>query len=275
MLQADVFLVLSVPIFSSLHIHTLPQGAFWWQAEKVTRLNLLEYFAFGKMHFNNIKFIFQFCFWPFIGSCFSLECTIYNLTSVNKNVYCIVDWNCNAEQRLFALRFPICMSCHLIHFLPSLPFSLSVQNCLQTEAESCLGSPVLYQLIEVSYFTQLVKAGDVVALCHLAVLCKKYIHGMGGHCCTSNKVAAEVVTELNRHLCKRDSRHCRISAIKAHTRQHYSGFVWFSLNKQSWHIDWSSFLQYCGICIKGAIICVIILHTTFVKTSMLRIRSST
>lgn len=28
----------------------------------------------------------------------------------------------------------------------------SVQKCLQMEAESCLGSPVLYQLIEVSFF---------------------------------------------------------------------------------------------------------------------------
>lgn len=32
------------------------------------------------------------------------------------------------------------------------PFSLSVQKCLQLEAQSCLGSPVLYQLIEVFSF---------------------------------------------------------------------------------------------------------------------------
>lgn len=39
-------------------------------------------------------------------------------------------------------------SCNHVH-----PLSLSVQKCLQLEAQSCLGSPVLYQLIEVTIYS--------------------------------------------------------------------------------------------------------------------------
>lgn len=55
-------------------------------------------------------------------------------------------------------------------------------------------------------YIQTVLDRNVVPLFRLAALYKRY--KMRGHYCSTFKPAAEVVTEPDRHLCKRDSWHC-------------------------------------------------------------------
>lgn len=56
-------------------------------------------------------------------------------------------------------------------------------------------------------FTQPVQGRNVEPLFHFSILYKAYKQEMEGHCCSASEPASEVVTELNRYLCKRENRH--------------------------------------------------------------------
>lgn len=81
--------------------------------------------------------------------------------------------------------------------------------------------------VTVAPFTQPVQGGNIAPLFHLAVLHKRYKHGMGGRGIVVPPFtqAAELVKELNQHLCEKGetaglvvvSRHASFaSGIPAH-----------------------------------------------------------